>query len=435
MRPTSRRSLSAASINSLPAERRRAFLESLSADEVAILESDWRFWARPEQLAPAGAWRVWLFLGGRGAGKTRAGTEWVLEGVRTGRMGRVALVGATYADVRGVMVEGVSGMLRAGERDAIAFEPSKRMLSWASGAVAHLFSAEEPDGLRGYQFDGAACDEFCKWREPQATLDMLMMGLRLGQDPRAVVTTTPRNIPALKALMAMPGVVATHARTFANAANLAPGFLAQMETQYAGTRLGRQELDAELIEDNEFALWQRAWIERARVRDVPELVRVVVAVDPPAAERGDGDACGIVVAGRDREGAGYILADRSGRGLTPVGWAECVARAYDAFQADTIVAEANQGGAMVEAVIRQAAPFAAIRLVHAHRGKRVRATPAAALYERGLVHHAGRFPELEDQMCQYDGTGASPDRLDALVWALADLFPAVAEANPRVRKL
>ena len=431
--PHSRRTLSASSINCLSPEKRSAFLESLSADEVRALHRDWAFWARDEQLAPVGDWRIWLFLGGRGAGKTRAGAEWILEGVRQGALQRIALVGATYADARDVMVAGQSGLLACGRKEGLRFEPSKRQLHWPSGAIAHMFSAEEPDGVRGHQFDGAWCDEFCKWGAPKETLDMLLMALRLGEDPRCVVTTTPRSIPALKELLALPGVATTRASTFANAANLAPAFLVQMEAQYAGTRLGRQELEAELIEDNDSALWQRDWIERARLREAPDCVRVVVAVDPPVSVGANAAACGIVVAGRDEDGAGYVLADRSATGLSPLGWAKRVADAYDVFEADSIVAEANQGGAMVEAVIRQQVPNAAIRLVHASRSKKVRAAPAAALYERGLVHHVGVFPELEDQLCQYDGSGESPDRLDALVWALADLFPLRGAGTPRIR--
>ena len=424
--------MSAASINSLPPDERQAVLKAIRADEIEACQSRWEFWARPEQCPPEGAWRIWLFLGGRGAGKTRAGAEWILESVRAGRMRRVALIGATYADVRDVMILGDSGLLNLGRDEGLAFEPSKRLLSWPGGEAAHVFTAEEPDGLRGHQFDGAWCDEFCKWSEPGHTLDMLLMALRLGEDPRCAVTTTPRNIGALKSLLAMEGVAVTRATTFDNAGNLAPAFLEHMRRHYSGTRLGRQELDAELIEDNEFALWQRDWIDRGRVRQVPPLRRVVVAVDPPVSESERADECGIVIAGASEEGEAYVLADRSARGLTPLGWARRAASAYEEFSADAIVAEANQGGAMVGEVIRQAAPHAAVRLVHAARDKRTRAQPAAALYERGLVHHAGIFPELEDQLCQYDGSGASPDRMDALVWALADVIPGVA-ANPRVR--
>ena len=428
------KNLSAASINSLPPEARSLFLESLTPSEAEFLFRDWPFWARPEQLPPNGDWRIWLFLGGRGAGKTRAGAEWIAEGMRSGAMRRVALVGATYADVRDVMIAGDSGLLAAGAADGVRYLASKRQLVWPCGAVAQAFTAEEPDGLRGHQFDSAWIDEFAKGAEPQAALDMLLMGLRIGDNPRALVTTTPRNIAAFKALLAMPGVAVTRSRTFANAANLAPAFLAQMRSQYAGTRLGRQELDAELIEDNETALWRREWIERGRVREWPQLRRVVVAVDPPVSVGTQADECGLVVAGLAQGGEAYVLADRSRRGLSPLGWARRAADTYEAFAADAIVAEANQGGAMVGEMIRQAAPDAVIRLVHARRDKVTRAAPAAALYERGLVHHADVFPELEDQLCQYDGTGASPDRMDALVWALADLFPRTS-VKPRVRKI
>jgi phage terminase large subunit-like protein len=438
MTEPSRKPLSATWINSLPPEQRQTLLESLSPDDIDLLMHDWAFWARPEQCAPEGDWRIWLFLGGRGAGKTRAGAEWILDCVRKGIMRRVALVGATYADVRDVMIAGESGLVNAGRNDGLRYEPSRRQLHWPDGAVAQAFTAEEPDGLRGHQFDGAWLDEFAKWGAPQVTLDMLLMALRIGDNPRAMITTTPRNIPAVKGLLAMEGVAVTRAGTFANAANLAPAFLEQMRAQYAGTRLGRQELDAELIEDNESALWRRDWIERGRVRDCPALRRIVVAVDPPASVGADADECGIVVAGSSEAGEGYVLADRSLRGLSPLGWAKRAADAYEEFSADAIVAEANQGGAMVGELIRQAASDAPIRLVHARRDKVTRAAPAAALYERGLVHHAGAFAELEDQLCQYDGKdwkgGASPDRLDALVWALADLFPGTA-VRPRVRKI
>ena len=418
----------------MPQQVRARFLESLNPSEADYLARDWPFWARPEQRAPAGDWRIWLFLGGRGAGKTRSGAEWILNGVREGAMRRVALVGATYADVRDVMIGGESGLLAAGAGDGLRYLPSKRQVLWPNGAIARAFTAEEPDGLRGHQFDGGWIDEYTKGAEPQHTLDMLLMGLRIGADPRLLITTTPRNIPAFKALLAMPGVAVTRAGTFANAANLAPAFLEQMHAQYAGTRLGRQELDAELIEDNETALWRREWIEAGRVREWPALRRVVVAVDPPVSTGETADECGIVVAGIDETGEAYVLADRSRRGLSPLGWAKRAADTYEAFAADAIVAEANQGGAMVGELIRQAAPDAVVRLVHARRDKVTRSSPAAALYERRLVHHAGVFPELEDQLCQYDGTGASPDRMDALVWALADLFPRTS-VKPRVRKI
>jgi phage terminase large subunit-like protein len=425
------RRLSASSINSLLPATRRKFLKALSDAEAEILAQDWRFWARDEQLAPTGLWRIWLYLGGRGAGKTRSGAEWIAEGVRRGRMRRVALIGATHADARAVMIEGASGL--AGVSPGAVYEPSNRRVLWPNGAVATLLSAEEPDSIRGHQFDGAWADEFCKWQAPQAMLDMTLMALRLGKDPRLAVTTTPRNIAALKALLAAPDVALTRGATRDNAANLAPGFLGALEARFAGTRLGRQELEAELIEDNDSALWRRDWIETRRLSEAPELVRIVVAVDPPASLHGD--ECGIVVAGRGADGKGYVLADLSMGGLTPHAWAGRVADAYAQYQADAIVAEANQGGDMVRAVLIEAAPDAPVKLVHATRGKRVRATPAAALYESGRVHHVGVFAALEDQMCNYDGEGSSPDRMDALVWALADLFPSARAPRPRARSL
>jgi phage terminase large subunit-like protein len=424
------RSWNAESIISLPPRTRKIVLQGLKNDAEFLIKT-WRFWARDEQLPPEGDWRIWLFLGGRGAGKTRAGSEWIADGVRHGKMRRIGLVGATFADARSVMIEGESGLLSVSP--GAAFEPSNRRVLWPTGAVATVVSAEEPDYVRGHQFDAVWADEFCKWAEPQAALDMVLLALRLGKDPRMAITTTPRNIAALRNLLAAPDVARTHSATAANAANLAATFLAGLELRFGGTRLGRQELDAELIEDNDAALWRRDWIERARVRQTPQLARVVVAVDPPASVAGD--ECGIVVAGLGEDGAAYVIADCSAGGLTAAGWAKRVADAYEDFEADSIVAEANQGGDMVKQVLLDALPNVAVKLVHATRDKRTRAQPAAALYEQGRVHHVGSFPELEDQMCNFDGEGKSPDRMDALVWALADLFPRTRAAVPKVRTL
>lgn len=412
-----------------PAERRTALAE-LSEEDAALLVRDWRFWARPAQLPPDGDWRIWLFLGGRGAGKTRAGAEWIAGEVRGGRMARIGLIGATHADARAVMAEGESGLLAV--VDGLVFEPSNNRLLWPDGAVATLLSAEEPDSFRGHQFDGIWGDEFTKWREPQAALDMALMAMRLGENPRMLLTTTPRNIPALTALMASPGAVLTRSGTADDRDALAEGFYELMQARYGGSALGRQELDGELIADNEQALWKRDWIRRAR--QIPTLSRIVVAVDPPASS--NGDECGIVVAGRDENGDGYVLGDLSAGGLSPAGWAERAMTAFAEFEADAIIAEANQGGEMVRSVLQQAGADAPVKLVHASRGKLARAAPYATLYERGRVHHAGAFPELEDQMCHYDGARGrkSPDRMDALVWALADLF-AMPRRDPRVRKL
>jgi phage terminase large subunit-like protein len=411
----------------LPRPKQEKLIRELPAKHIRRIRRDWRLRARPEQLAPPGDWRIWLFLGGRGSGKTRAGAEWIAEGVRNKTMRRIGLIGATWHDVRSVMIEGESGLLAVTKA---TFEPANRRIKWSNGAIADIVSAEEPDAVRGHQFDCVWADEFCKWSNPQDSLDMILMALRLGDDPRMLVTTTPRNIAPLKDLMALPDVVQTRSSTKANAANLAPTFLTGLELRYGGTRLGRQELEAELIEDNESALWKRDWIERARVRLQPSLNRIVVAVDPPASVQGD--ECGIVVAGIDDTDTGYVIADRSVSGLTAAGWAAAVAGAFEAYHADEIVAEANQGGDMVRQVLVDALPNAPVKLVHAVRDKRTRAIPAAALYEQGRIHHVGAFAELEDQMVSYDGSGKSPDRMDALVWALAYLYP-IKRGKPKVR--
>lgn len=411
-------------------ESRTSLLASLSDEDAALLDG-WAFWAREPQLPPEGDWRIWLFLGGRGAGKTRAGAEWLAGLVRESGARRIGLIGATERDVRQVMVEGESGLLAV--CDGLDFQPSNSLLRWPCGAEARLLSAAEPDSFRGHQFDCLWGDEFAKWRAAQEALDMALMALRLGARPRLLLTTTPRAIAALKALMAQPDVVVTRSSTAENAVNLADGFAAWLEARYGGTRLGRQELDGEIIEDNERALWKREWIEQSRMCEAPALSRIVVAVDPPVTAHGD--ECGLVVAGRDAAGEGYVLADRSAGGLSPAAWAARAAALYEEFEADAIIAEANQGGEMVRAVLAQAGANLPVRLVHATRGKIVRAQPAATLYERGRIHHVGVMPELEDQMCQYDGSAAaSPDRLDALVWALADLFET-RPRNPRVRSL
>ena len=418
-------------LKSLSYLEKQQFLKALSDDDTEFLLNDWQRYARDEQLAPEGDYRIWLFLGGRGAGKTRSGAEWIAEGVANEDMRRIGLIGATYDDTRAIMIEGESGLLRVSH--SAAFEPSNRRIKWPNGAIATVLSADEPDSLRGHQFDAIWADEFCRWPEPQAALDMALMCLRLGHDPRMAITTTPRAIESLKVLMHSPDVVLTKSTTAANAGNLAPGFLDTMRGRYAGSRLGRQELDAEIIEDNDCALWKRSWIDAHRVREAPALSHIVVAVDPPASVQGD--ECGIVVAGRADDGEVYVLADCSAEGLTPAGWAKRVGDAFEHHAADLVVAEANQGGDMVRAVMRDQILEARLKLVHATRNKRVRASPYTVPYETGRVHHVGSLPSLEDQMCNYDGTGKSPDRMDALVWALAELIPPVGRARPKVRSL
>jgi predicted phage terminase large subunit-like protein len=389
------------------------------------LHFDWR--PRPSQKPPLGKWRVWLLLAGRGFGKTRAGAEYVKAQVEARKAWRIALVGPTAADARAVMVEGESGLLaisRPGNRPE--YEPSKHLLTWPNGAIATTYSADEPDRLRGPQHDFAWCDELAAWRYPQAW-DMLMFGLRLGADPRAIVTTTPRPTKFIRELIADPKVVVTRGRTVENAKNLAPAFLEQIVRRYQGTRLGRQELDAEILDDVPGALWSHAIIDAARTTIAPELTRVVVAIDPAVSSEEHADETGIVVAGKDRDGHGYVLADLSGR-YTPTEWARAAVAAYHSHAADRIVAEVNNGGEMVEATVRVVDPGVPCPAVHAARGKVARAEPIAALYEQGRVHHLGAFAALEDQMCafvhDFDRTtaGYSPDRVDALVWALTELL-------------
>jgi phage terminase large subunit-like protein len=393
-------------------------INRLTDEEVEFLLGDWLLWARKSQKPPPGDWRIWLFLGGRGAGKTRAGAEWLAGEIRAQRAKRVALIAATHSDARMVMIEGPAGLLSVSE--GAEYEPSLRRVRWpAHGALAYVMSADDPDSIRGFQFERAWGDEFCKWPEPQAALDMVHMGLRLGDNPRMMITTTPRPIPALLELATSPDCHMTKSTTYDNAANLADSFIASMKKSYGRTRLGRQELDGEIIEDVEGALWQRDWIEAARVKAAPPCTRVVVGIDPAASKKG---TCGIIVAGLCGEDA-YVLSDFTKDALTAKQWADRSADAYEQFEADCVVAEANQGGDMVKSTLLGVHPNMNVKLVHAARGKLPRAQPISALYENGRVHHAGVFAELEDQLCQYDGTGKSPDRLDALVWALTELFP------------
>jgi phage terminase large subunit-like protein len=423
-------------------------------DEPALraMLGDWAIWAREDQLGPPPAtgerpWRTWLMLGGRGAGKTRAGAEWV----KAEALGcapspaparselRIALVGETIKDVLAVMVEGVSGLLavhRTDQRPELA--ASRQQLVWPNGAIAQMFSAEDPDGLRGPQFHAAWCDEVCKWRHAERTWDMLQFALRLGQAPRQVVTTTPRPIPLLKRIMADAATVIDRAPTAENKEFLAPPFLAEMQRRYAGTALGRQELDGELIEETSGALWRQDWFDEHRVGSTPELTRIVVAVDPPVTATTTSDACGLIVAGLGIDRRGYVLADRTLQGREPAAWARAAVAAYRDFAADRIVAEVNQGGDLVESVIRQVDSSVPISLVRATRGKWLRAEPVAALYAEARVAHVGQMPELEAQMLAFgaDGraAGRSPDRLDALVWALTELM-LEPRPEPSVRAL
>ncbi len=407
----------------------------------------------PHQLPPEGDWRSWVIMGGRGAGKTRAGAEWVRAMVEGGKpldqgvAQRVALVGETFDQVRDVMIFGDSGIMQCSPPDRRPkWKATERKLVWPNGAEAQAFSAHDPEGLRGPQFDAAWADELAKWKKAGETWDMLQFALRLGARPRACVTTTPRNAKVLKDLLASPSTVTTHAPTEANRANLAASFLEEVRARYAGTRLGRQELDGVLLADAEGALWTRSMLEAARVVEAPELDRIVVALDPAVSAGAQSDACGIVVVGARLQGVpedwrACVLADRTVQGQGPAGWARAAIDAMDEFQAERLVAEVNQGGQLVEEVIRQVDPLVPFRAVHASRGKVARAEPVAALYEQGRVSHVAGLDALEEQMCQmtargYEGQG-SPDRVDALVWALHELMvgPAAQYRRPRVRVL
>lgn len=407
----------------------------------------WPFWAREEQLPPPGDWRLWLICAGRGFGKTRAGAEWVGHLARKNGKARIALVGATLGEARSVMVEGESGILACSPDGARPrFEASLRRLVWPNGAQAFLYSAAEPESLRGPQHSHAWCDEIGKWdntsdRAMQAW-DNLQLGLRLGRHQQVLATTTPRAVPLLRRLMTEPlepWTAVTHGTTYANRANLPPGFIAAMKRQYGNTALGRQELEGELLEDTEGALWTRSLLERCReTRCTEALARTVIGVDPPSSSKGD--ECGIVVAAITANGVGKVLADHSIGGASPECWARAVAHAMIRWQADRVIAEANQGGDMVATVLQAADCQMPVKLVHASRGKSARAEPVAALYEAGRVNHVGQFPKLEDQLCGllvgggYQGPSRSPDRADALVWALSELMLG-RRASLRVRNI
>ncbi|MEZ5779867.1 MAG: terminase family protein [Paracoccaceae bacterium] len=429
------------------------FLGELTDEALMALPWLFEFWALPHQLSPDGHWKSWVIMGGRGAGKTRAGAEWVrsqVEGARPldpGRARRVALVGETVDQAREVMIFGDSGILACSPPDRMpVWEATRRRLVWPNGAVAEVYSAFSPESLRGPQFDAAWADELAKWSKAEEAWDMLQFALRLGEHPQQVITTTPKNVGVLKAILGNPTTVLTQAPTEANKAYLAASFLEEVRSRYAGTRKGRQELDGVLLEDAEGALWTTEGLEAAREEAPERLSRVVVAVDPPVTGHAGSDECGIVAVGALTEGPpsewrAWVLEDASVSAASPDTWARAAVAAMERHGADRMVAEVNQGGQLVESVVRQIDPMVPFRAVHATRGKAVRAEPVAALYEQGRVHHLRGLGTLEDQMCRmtargYQGKG-SPDRVDALVWALTELIvePAAKWRRPRVRSL
>ena len=426
-------------------------LAKLAPDDLEAILSDWHIWARDDQLPPASLpngdpWRVWLILGGRGSGKTRSGAEWIRAKAlglfdRCAPSQRIALVGETLGDVRHVMIEGISGLLSIhSSQDRPLFEPSKMQLTWPNGAIAQCFAGDNPESLRGPQFDTAWVDEVAKWHEPERGWDMLQFGLRIGDHPQMVATTTPKAIPLLAKIIKDETTVVTRSKTTDNAAYLAPSFIRDITRRYAGTALARQELDGEIVDTRAGALWRRDWIDAHRVASMSptDMKSIVVAVDPPVTATASSDACGIMVVGLGPDNRAYVIADRTIQGREPHIWARAAIAAYQDFAADRLVAEINQGGDMVVAVLRQIDPAVAVQKVRATRGKWLRAEPVAALYAEGRVSHVGTYPQLEDQMCAFgaDGlsSGRSPDRLDALVWALTSLLLGSLR-DPAVRSL
>lgn len=427
----------------LSEEEQQEWLSQLSEEESHALLYDWGFWSRPNQRPPTDKeWSVWLILAGRGFGKTRSGAEWVREQVEQYGRRRIALVARTAADVRDVVVEGESGLIAISPPwNMPKYEPSKRRITWPNGAIAQCFGADEPNLLRGPQFDAAWCDEVASWRYREAW-DNLMLGLRLGMNPQCVVTTTPRPVPIIKELVKdaqdpQGTTVISTGSTYENLDNLAPTFIREVVKRYEGTRLGQQELYAALLLDTPGALWNHNLIELTRVKEAPELDRIVIGLDPPASDKETSATeeklaeCGIIIAGIARIGKerhAFVLDDFSLQGASPNEWAKAAVAAYERFEADRIVPEINNGGAMVVYTIRTVNGKVSVKPVRATRGKYTRAEPIASLYEQKLVHHVGYLAQLEDQMTSWIPGGKSPDRMDALVWALTELMLEGREA-------
>jgi phage terminase large subunit-like protein len=393
----------------------------------------WWTVAREEQLPPECLWKdklIWLVLAGRGWGKTRTGSEWVRSIQAELPQSRGAIIAKDPGEARDVMIEGVSGIMACSSKfDRPVWNPSLKRLTWPNGTQAGIFSSEDYDELRGPQHHWAWCDELPKWRNAEQTWEQIQFGLRLGNRPRVCITSTPRPIKVLRQILKDPLTHVTKGSTYDNISNLSPMYRSII-ARYEGTRLGRQELAAEVLDDVPGALWTYSMIDASRISEAPlnsDLARVVVGVDPTVGDGGEeGDECGIIVAARDSEGHGYVLADRTIRGRPEV-WAKRAVDAYHEFEADRIVPEGNNGGKMIESTLRQYDSTVPVKIVQASRGKITRAEPISLLYERGLISHVGSWPELEDQMCTYSaedirGKQNSPDRMDALVWAFTELF-------------
>ena len=399
-------------------------VEDLSPEEALQIQYDWSFWARPDQIPPDTAWYIWLLLSGRGGGKTRSGSELVIDWAKQ-EFSPIALVGQTKADVRDTMIElGDSSIMRCSPPWFMpSYEPTKRRLTWPNGVIGIAYSGDEPGQLRGPQHQKAWVDELAKFERPQETWDNLMFGLRVGRLPQVVVTTTPRPIAIIKQLANDPAAVVVRTHTQDNAANLDSNFLKFILDRYEGTRLGRQELGAEILSDNPQALWKRANLDEMRLSAFPDLARIAVAVDPGVTSTETSAETGIIVAGVSKEEhvKGYVLADYSLRG-TPREWASAAVAAYHTHKADVIIGEANNGGDMIESTVKTVDEEVNFKKVIATRGKYTRAEPVSALYEQKRIHHVGFFHDLEDQLCEWVPGEKSPDRLDALVWAFTELM-------------
>jgi len=412
-------------------------VQNLTKEQAIKKLFDWRseLNARPNQVAPDGNWTTWLILAGRGFGKTRTGAEWVRERVESGLSKRIALIGKTPADVRDVMIEGESGLLNISPPyNMPTYEPSKRRLTWDNGAIAQTFSSYEPDQLRGSQFDTAWADEMASWEYPEETWDNLMFALRLGEKPQVCVTTTPRPLQLLINLRDAKTTVLTKGTSYDNRENLNQQFFDSILSKYKNTRLGMQEIYAEILEESDNAMWKREWLDEGRLEVGPgDLERVVVAIDPAVTSKKTSDETGIIVAGKDSEGEFYVLNDSSAR-YTPSAWSEKAIMLFNQYQCDKIIAEVNNGGQLVEHTLRTQSENVPYKSVHASRGKRTRAEPIASLYEQGKVHHVGNLERLENQLCNWEANSGdpSPDRLDALVWALSELS---GSGNPSIRWL
>ncbi|MBU2527513.1 MAG: terminase family protein [Bacteroidetes bacterium] len=406
----------------LSEQERTKFLNSLSEKEAEDLLYDWTVWARPHQLPPPGEWLTWMILTGRGWGKTRCGAEWVIDCAKKGAT-HIALIGQTKADVRDTMIElGPASILKiSNPKFYPKYESSKRRIVWPNGCVGTIYSGDEPDQVRGPSHDRAWIDELAKFKYPQDIWDNLMFGLREGEDMRVLITTTPRPIPIIKRLIEDPNTISVRGSTYENKDNLPKKYFDYVIAPYVGTRLGKQEIEGHILDDNPDALWTRKIIDDNRKNKFPELVRVVIAVDPEATANEKSSETGIIAIGVCTDGHGWLLGDESLRG-TPDKWGNAVVAAYNKYNADRIIGEVNNGGDMIEYVIKTVDPRVSYKSVRASRGKYIRAEPVAALYEQGKIHHIGNFPELEDQLCEWVPGDKSPDRLDALVWGVTELM-------------